>query len=486
MSLESYESLLAELGEHPAGALRASWSEAIRVFSPRGFEAFLRGARTLASLGRGADLVVGFVQGAPEIAREIGEDAVQDLVQSALSMASKTSGQVISMAFATAPLVARRLGDAALFRAYLRLLETLLAQAPRGLRPMLEHLDTLLHQLTLGGLRRWALWGAQAHRTDFEAQVRYFALESPDALAVLQKERRGTLFVDVQRRIGIYLRALWGRDFFLRPTSGDYESREGHRPYISDQVIHLPDAYDPVGEVSALALYRAAATHAAGHLVHTRQALSAEALTPLQIAVIEVIEDARVEALALREFPRLRDLWLPLHIAPADQAGTSGLLSRLARGLLDPDDVDPHPLVVVGRAAFSQGAGRLEDNRLCWEIGLALAQEMAAAGARFDPRTDRLPALYRDDNRYVWEFAGVEHGAARGASWRETQVRRPVSLMELVNEIDVETAGDDAQEVWTLSAELFPCEDRGVSYNASEGKDPVAAPLSRVGLRGPA
>jgi nitric oxide reductase NorD protein len=330
--------------------------------------------------------------------------------------------------------------------------------------------------MSLESLRRWALWGAQAHRTDFEAQVRYFALESPDALAVLQKERRGTLFVDVQRRIGIYLRALWGRDFFLRPTSGDYESRAGHSPYITDQVIHLPDAYDPVGEVSALALYRAAATHAAGHLVHTRQALSAEALTPLQIAVIDVIEDARVEALALREFPRLRNLWLPLHTVPADPAGTSGLLARLARGLLDPDDPDPHPLVAIGRAAFTRGASRLEDNRLCWEIGLALANEMVAAGTRFNPSTDRPPALYRDDNRYIWEFAGVEHGAACAASRRETQVRRPVSLMELVNKIDVETAGDDAQEVWTLYSELFPYEDRGVSYNASEGKDPLAEP----------
>ncbi len=48
--------------------------------------------------------------------------------------------------------------------------------------------------------------------------------------------------------------------------------------------------------------------------------------------------------------------------------------------------------------------------------------------------------------------------------------------MEFVNEIDVETAGDDAQEVWMLSTELFPYEDHGVSYNAREGKEPVAAP----------
>jgi hypothetical protein len=476
VQLDDYEELLSELGDHPADVLRAAWQEAARVFSPRGLENYLRGARALKFLGRGTDLVVSFIQGAPEIAREIGEDAVDELVQAALAMASKTSGTVIAMVCATAPFAARRLGDIELFRGYLRLLAQLLAQAPRGLRPMLDHLETLLTQLTLGGLRRWATWGAQAHRTDFEAQIRYFALESPDALAVFQKERRGTLFVDIQRRIGMYLRALWGRDFFLRPTSGDFESREGYRPFIADYVIHVPDAYDAIGDVSGLELYRATATHAAAHLAYTREPLSAEALTPLQMAVIGVIEDARVETLAIHEFPGLQELWLPLHGADPTDGGTGGLLARLARALLDPGYRDPSPLVVKGRAAFANEVGRLGYNRMSWDLGVRLAHELVVAGARFNPRTD-VPAIpYRDDNRYVWEFDGIEYGAGSAALYREQQVRKHVSLMEFVNEIDVETAGDDAEEVWVLSTELFPYEDQGVSYNAREGKEPVAAP----------
>ena len=46
------------------------------------------------------------------------------------------------------------------------------------------------------------------------------------------------LLVDVQRRINMYLRALWARDFFMRPTSGDFETREGYRPYIEDYLLH--------------------------------------------------------------------------------------------------------------------------------------------------------------------------------------------------------------------------------------------------------
>ncbi|MFX4673984.1 hypothetical protein ABTB51_20035, partial [Acinetobacter baumannii] len=80
-----------------------------------------------------------------------------------------------------------------LFRQYLNVLVIMLAQAPRGLRPMLENLDRLLSQLTLGGLRRWVMWGAQAYKADYEGQVRYFSLQSSDAMSVLQQERKGTL-----------------------------------------------------------------------------------------------------------------------------------------------------------------------------------------------------------------------------------------------------------------------------------------------------
>lgn len=473
---DDYPDILDGLGEHASEVLRASWQEAARVFSPRGLEEYLRGALGLKALGRGNDLVVSFIQEAPEVAREIGEDAVADLAKSCLAMASKTSGAVIALVCATAPAAARRLGDAALFRGYLRLLDTLLAQAPRGVRPMLDQLETLLGQLTLGGLRRWAAWGAQAHRTDYEAQLRYFSLASPDSRAVLQKERRGTLFVDVQRRIGMYLRALWGRDFLLRPTSGDFEARDGYRPYIEDYVVHVPDAFDDQASVTGLELYRAAATHAAAHLVYTREPMSAEALTPLQMAVIGVIEDARVERLAIRAFPGLKQLWLPLH--PGAQTvypGIAELLSRLARVLLDDSCQDAHPWVAAGRDAFSAEAPRLDDNRLSWDLGVMLVNRLPR-DLVFNPRSDVPAIAYRDDNRYMWEFEGLDFAAASAALWREKQVRKHVSLMEFANEVDVETAGDDAQEIWILSTELFPYEDKGVSYNQMEGKRPVAAP----------
>lgn len=474
MNLDDYADLHADLGSHAKDLLRASWNEAARVLSRNGLESYLRGAQALQSLGRGPDPVANFIQEAPGVAREIGEDALGDLVQAALGMASKTSGAVIALMLATAPVAARRLGDAELFRAYLAFLNQLLAQAPRGVRPMLEQLEVLLGQLTLGGLRRWALWGAQAHRVDFAAQERYFSLASPDAVSVLQQERKGTLLVDVQRRIGMYLRALWGRDFFLRPTSTDYEARDSGRPFIENWTVHLADAYDDWQGVIGLEQYRAAAAHAAAHLVYTRQPLSAEALTPLQMAAISVVEDARVEHLAMRAFPGLGPLWRRLHQAtPAASATVGGWLDRLARALLDPDYRDEAPLIAKARLLFAGRSATLDGNDMSWDIGVALAHDLSRIGLDYHPRNDQPGAPYRDDNRFIWEFAEAADFAA-AAPWQTQQVVKHVNLMEFVNEVDVETAGDDAQEIWVLGSELF--NDDGTTWNAREGREPVAEP----------
>jgi nitric oxide reductase NorD protein len=478
LSLEHHTELLEDLGPHAAEILQSSWYEAARVFGPQGLENYVQGARSLKSLGRGSELVITFIESAPSIAKEIGEDSVVDLLDTVMALASKTSGAVLQAIIASAPTAARRLGDATLFGSYLQLVNTLLNQVPRGLRPMLENLEVLLGQLTLGGLRRWATWGAHAHRTNFEEQISYFSLKSKESLAMLQKERKGTLFVDVQRRINMYLRALWARDFFMRPTSGDFEAREGYKPFIEDYFLHLPDAFDDFEGVPGLELYRATAAHCAAHLVYTKVPISAETLNPLQMAVISVIEDARVEALSIRAFPGLKQIWARLHTVQAGQANTVGdYLNRLARALLDSDYQDNDTWIAQGRLLFAQSADRLSDNTISWEIGVTLAHGLMEKRIAYNPRTDLLSAPYRDDNRYFWEFEEFDFNKSQSAGFETIQqVRRHVSVTEFANEIDCETAGDDAQEIWIMSEEFFPYEDNGVSYNESEGKAPVSEP----------
>ena len=79
------------------------------------------------------------------------------------------------------------------------------------------------------------MYAIRSYYGDLEGQMAYFGLKTESSRSVLQKERRGTLFIDNQRKLNFYLRALWGRAFFMRPTAGDYESRRGLKPFIEER-----------------------------------------------------------------------------------------------------------------------------------------------------------------------------------------------------------------------------------------------------------
>jgi nitric oxide reductase NorD protein len=481
VSLEDYREFLEQADPHVRDTLAASFSEAARIMSPQGLHNYLEGAKALCGLGRGKDLVVSYLQEMPSVVKDVGEEVLKDCVTQSMKLASMVSGEVIGLLFDSLPTAARRLGDSDLLRGYLSLVHQLSARAPRGLRPMLEHLDELLGKLTLGGLRRWALWGAQAHGRDFEALAKYFALESADSAAVLQKERRGTLFVDNQRKLNFYLRALWGRDFFLRPTSGDYESREGLKPFIEGRVIHLPDACDDFAGVPGRDLYRAAAAHAAAHLVYGLAPISAEALTPAQMFIIGVFEDARVEHLAIRQFPGLRQLWLQFHeklcevSCPVDPV--VGLLERAARAMLDETYRDEDASVREAATDFRrQFAARSSDNRMSWDLGVTFFN--ALGGRTAIPALRVLESMgvpYRDDNRYIWAFDEKVWEEAEYEPASQRQVRKTVNIMEMVNELDCELAGDDAQEIWRLETPFY-LDQEGCTINELEGSEPVSEP----------
>lgn len=488
VDLKEYFNCVAE-GEHEHwDVLESSYHEATRVMSPRGLQNYLEGTRAMCAMGRGQDVVLTYVQEMPAVVKEVGEDVIPDVVTGLMKLSSHTSGTVIALLMGNMPLAAQRLGDAEVLRGFLGLIHQLAGKAPRGLRPMMENLDELLTKLTLGGLRRWALWGAQAHQRDLDGQMSYFGLQTESSKSVLQKERRGTLFVDNQRKLNFYLRALWARSFFMRPTAGDYETREGLRPFIEDFVVHLPDAFDEFRGISGIEVYRAAAAHCAAHLVYTRQAISAEQLTPAHMHFIGLFEDARVEHLAIQRFPGLKKLWLRFFTEPLSEGDESitvhpamDLMVRMARALMDEDYRDGEGFINEMATAFRERL--VEDpynHQNSWDAGVSFYNRIKLRSAIPAARIlENMPIPYRDDNRFVWEFdearfleQGVEY-----VPQSQRQVRRKVSVIEMANELDVENAGDDAQEIWTLETEFFRDGDpEGVSLNQLEGKEPISEP----------
>ncbi len=480
IKLEDYETFLEETAPEIRDVATSTFYEAARVMSPAGLEEYMEGAKGLCRLGRGSDLVISYLQDMPLVVKECGEDIINDVLSAAMKLSSMTSGEVISLMFSSLPTAARRLGDAELVRGYLTLIHQLSGTAARGVRPMLNHIDELLSKLTLSGLRRWANFGAQAYRRDFDNLTKYFNLESQDSRAMLQKERRGTLFIDTQRKLNFYLRALWGRDFFLRPTGADYTD---FRPYISSHIMHMPDALDDAGEVKGLELYRATAAHMAAHLCYTHSALSAEQLSPAQLFFIGYMEDARIEYKAVTVFPGLKKLWAALLAQEAEEKTehpTMNVLEHLALMLLDATiKCDDAVLNTFAEQFHNAVDSEQENNQFSWHQGLELFNIFSSRKAVPSLRIlERIRIPYRDDNRFIWEFEEFTFETMNEyIAESQRQVRKTVSVIEMAHEVDCELAGDDAQEIWVCATEMYPYEDYGVSFNEMWGKEPVSDPF---------
>lgn len=487
IKLEDYEEFLQDV---PAlrDVLNSTFLEATHLMSPNGLKTYMDGAVTLHNLGRGSDLVITYLQEMPQVVKECGEDVIPDCLSAAMKLSSMTSGEVVSLLLASMPTAARSLGDAELLRGYLTFIHQLASTASRGVRPMLNHIDELLSKLTLSGLRRWANFGAQAYRRDFNNLTSYFNLESADAKAMLQKERRGVLFIRVQRKLNFYLRALWARDFFLRPTGADYTD---FRPYIEQRILHMPDALDDIGpddnKIPGLELYRATAAHMAAHMCYSSAPISAEQLSPAQMFFIGLIEDARVEYKAINDFPGLRKLWRSLLLLEAEEKAehdTMPILEHVALMLMDASVTSDDAEISVITSKFHDEIKENQDNNsFCWHLGLDLFNLFSTRKAVPSLRIlERIRIPYRDDNRYVWEFeeftwdTEMEYMPAS-----QRQVRRQVSVIEMANEVDCELAGDDAQEIWTCDTNVRPYEDdltpEQASFNDMWGKEPVSDPF---------
>jgi len=476
--LDRYRDTLAQCAPALQDNLDTLLSDAARQMSPAGLQIYLEAAKGLCELGRGPDLACFWLEQMPAVVKEVGEDILPDTLEAVMKLSSMTSGSVLAQLVATLPVAARRLGDIDLVRRYLEFTHRLCAKAPRGLRPMLMHLDELLSKLTLGGLRRWAEFGAQAYRRDLANLAAYFDLATPDSLAMLREQRKGTLFIDVQRKLNFFLRAFWGRDFFIRPAESDIP---GFRPFIDAGVLHLPDAVDNAASVSGVELFRACAAHLAAHLMYADHAMSAQELSPAQMFFIGLAEDARVEYCAAKAFPGLGRLWrilLSQEPSGAPAHPTLAALEHVALMLRDPAvSTDDDEIEAIVRDFHLQMGRNGHAPELSRHLGLKLYHLFADRREVPSLRLlEKIRIPYRDDNRIVWERdARAFHDGGTLRDQAPVQVRREASVIEMANEIDCEFAGDDAQEIWRLSTPFW-LDQEGCTLNQLEGTDPVSDP----------
>jgi hypothetical protein len=230
-------------------------------------------------------------------------------------------------------------------------------------------------------------------------------------------------FGDVERRLSLYLRALWGREIRLRPLVSGGRS-PGLRPTLDGTCVWLPLPSPDSGRDRGLEFYRAAAAPAAAHVVFTRRRFATAGLSALQVALVSLIEDARVEHLAINEFPGLRRLWMPFHRArPGDGRSRSSLMARLSRALIDDGYEDDDRWVKTARRLFFGHMADWAEQSVSHALGSVLAEEFSRKRTSDEPAATMPQPGYRDDHAGLWD--GVERNRLGEGTDRVFQGAKP-------------------------------------------------------------
>jgi hypothetical protein len=275
-----------------------------------------------------------------------------------------------------------------------------------------EKSPQLLEPLSLQGLSNWVDYGIRNTSHHPEQQRAYFSLTSADSRAVLQRERHGTLLIDHTRALDLYLQALWQDADVLVPYSTAFEMQRQPMPYFDAMGIRLPDVYNERAGISEMDRYHAALAHIAAHR-RWSTAIFGDNFSPAQRMAIECFEDSRIEALAMREYPGLRRIFIALHPNPLEGACNPAThsclrhrLAVLSRALFDPpvrfQNVQISDWVQRFHATLAQGESSTAEI-----AGLALSYL-----GKTRLQSDQLPDTwfedtvvdYRDDNRHLWRF----------------------------------------------------------------------------------
>ncbi|MFK5968608.1 MAG: VWA domain-containing protein [Candidatus Marithrix sp.] len=385
--------------------------EAQAVMTPQGIATWLDAASRVCALGRGKELVLILLEEMPEIVRLTDESIIEDVTDMSETLSSLLQGPAINPFLTTLPAVARRLDDAELLREWLKMVTKMAEEAKEGLIPLLGKVVYLLNQLSIGGLKNWIQYGIKAYKEQPYRQGDFFSLQTADAHASLQRERHGTLYIDHERQLRLYLRALWELEIDFRPYSLAFDTIRKPLPHLDKLGFHLPDVYDDLAGVSGIERYRAMVAHMVAHKLWSQPFL-ADNFSSFQHLTIETFEDARVEGILLNSYPGLRKLWLNLHPIPKANECTEEYacirheLAMLSRALLDENHPYTNPSLLDFVEQFhTRMATDPYNNKISIDLGVKYLAKIYNHNFR-KPNVwfKDTEVTYRDDNRYLWMF----------------------------------------------------------------------------------
>ena len=232
----------------------------------------------------------------------------------------------------------------------------------------------------------------------------FLSLADPEARRALNSLSGHSAFSVEKRRLQAYATALWGLAPPMRSTFGRPGAFSPCRATVTSGLVLVPETFPEVGPEGLSELFRAVVAHATSHLAFGSPRRDPEKLKAAQLALIGLVEDARIEALAIQRFPGLHRLWAPFHTSEPSVLRTApALFARLARALFDPAYEDADGFIVKARALFA-AEFNLADPGLSRRVGGLLGNDIGQMRIPFNAKAFVIEPAYRDDNLGFWNL----------------------------------------------------------------------------------
>jgi len=389
------------------------------VFPGKWFNHWVQCCNRLSSAGYGFNVLSAYIHFAPKIAQIIDPQVALDLANSVSKIAVKT-GRIEAESLPYASYVAANLlKDQNSFKAWIRIIERFISIAPESTFTLLDKMESLLSSLSVSRLESWILAGIRSSGGNPDQRLKFFSLETPESNRWLLFESGTVNFTSMAPRLRTLIRAIWNIGPPLRelPFSGTNTKNIKLRSSFGRGIIRLPTSFSGFEHEQAEDLYRACITHIGAHFQFSGPSFPVKGLKPVQIAVISILEDARVENLAMRKFPGLRNLWLPFHVAHIPNSMSSNqalmapnLLNKLALALIDPEFNEINAWVKKAKTKFFNSEKEWEKQEISRELGVILGNDLGQMrlGWQFDMKSYIVEPPYRDDNWGLWDFGEEE------------------------------------------------------------------------------
>ncbi len=384
---------------------RASWDELSHHFEVTELEAWAGAVLTLAHVNAGPACLIAYWEASTS---DAGRQEIAPLLaagQMAADICRYAGAQAATAALQALPVAKRVLGSGPALARWWRVLDALARQAPESVVPAAINMGEILRPGTIEAFENFFTAGLKFASGSKTRRLAFFTLQDEFARRMIARDLGSVTFLEMEIELKAFVTALWGRGPLLRSFAVDNSQTHQRRTSIAGPVIRLPEVYRGTQGEAARALFRAAAAHAQAHLVLGHGLFPLGTLKPLQIVLVNLIEDARIETLAMRQLPGLRRLWAPYHLAsPSGVVAAPTLLARLARALFDPSYADDDSFVAKGRAMFTAALPRIADPAISREIGMLLGNDLGQMRVQFNARIYVVEPVYRDDGLGLWDF----------------------------------------------------------------------------------